>query len=209
MEIPAMSAQIISLQNAKRSRVRCPETGVVFPQLYRLTGFHFKLKAGRTLVDGFLKSDDDLEADLNAPTPPAYTLDAETLYGGVADPKWEPIHQLDTTIDDWLVYIRHHASGGDLEAYIDAMCDTETYEIDDRWLGFHTEFGSFSVLHRNANRDAPNCALVYVTKIGDPLYGGTMDWHKVIGSDGEEMDIDDLNPPEVQEQMAPIKNLAK
>ena len=206
-----MSASIIKLPTAKRGRVRCVETGVVFPQLYRLTGRCWKLKEGRELKDGFIQNNDDLEP--GEEIEPSYTLDSERSYAQIADPRWEPIKTLDPGVDKGWIIIRHHQSRGDVETYLDAMYDTETYDEfgEERFMAFETDFGSFTILHRLANRGAQDCVVIYKTKVEDQLTGrgAMMDWHKVIGPDGKELDIDDLDPPEIQQGFTPIKNLAK
>lgn len=203
-----MSANIIQLPNAKRSRIKCQETGVIFPQVYRLTGFGMKFKEGKgPTKHGFIENDDDMEPDLASPILPSYTLDTERVYATLGHPKWEPISHLDPTIDEGYVYVRHHENLDAMEGYIDALYDTETYDIEDNFLSFNTDFGCFTILHRKANREAVSHALVYRTKIADSIGGGTLDWSKVIGPGGEELDMDNLSPPEIIERYAPLKAL--
>ena len=199
-----MSAQIVKLPNAKRGTVRCPATGVTFPQLYRLTGLNFKFKDGKgPTEEGFFRKE-DIEPDLECPADPSYTLDTEKVYAKLANPRWQPIEHLERGVDTGIVIVRHHKNWDSLQAYIDALCDTEAYDVPDRWLSFETDFGYFSVLHRKANEGGLDCALVYTTKVDDPRFG-PMDWDKVIDADGQERDFDDLLPPEIAEDMAPIK----
>jgi hypothetical protein len=152
-----------------------------------------------------IRSDDDLELDPAAPLPPAYTLDMEKTYAEIANPHWEPISSLDPSIYSGWVIIRHHRNYDSVHAYVDALYDTETYEDPrDRWLTFRTHFGIFSVFHRLPSRGTPNCMVVYTTKVADPMTEGLMDWHKVIGPDGQDLDIDALLPPDVSEELDPI-----
>lgn len=202
-----MSAKIVTLPSVRKSGVRCEINGVVFPQLYRLTGYYFKLKEGRQLKGGMLEDDSDMEPDYDAATTPAYTLGLDLDYGRIAEPKWTPISRLDPAIDKGWIMIRHHDSPGQAETYIDAMYDTENFEFgNERFHALNTEFGVFTLLHRMPNEAAPDCLVVYKTKIPDPFTGGQMDWDKVVASDERKLTLDDLDPPHVQEGFAPLKN---
>ncbi len=196
-----MSAKIIQLKNVKRGLVRCPESGIVFPQLYRLTGL-------------WPESENSDIANDNGPGPykeplaPSYTLDMETIYGDIVDPQWQPIHCLDPAIDSGWVIIRHHYTRESLYAYMDAMFDTETYVAPlDRWMTFETDLGFFSVLHRPATQNTPDHVIIWITKIMDPEDDTQIDWYKVTGPDNQDMDIDALDPPEVRAEIASVMDL--
>lgn len=206
-----MTAKIIRLTNAKRGQIRCAENGVVFPQVFRLTGFNFRFKEGIDPKSTFIESLEDIEAALGSPVRPSYTLDMEKTYARIANPRWEPIHQLDPAIDDGVVYIRHHRTADRLDAYIDGIMDLESHDeyADSRFLSFETDFGYFTVLHRRPNEGAANHVLVYSTKVVDPTDMGLMDWHRVIGPDGKDLDIDDLDPPDVQEQFTAVQEMIR
>jgi hypothetical protein len=199
-----MSAKIIHLKNVKRGLVRCPESGVVFPQLYRLTGNWPELDE-----DG--QPYEDTIANDNGPTPikekraPSYTLDMETEYEEISDPHWTPISYLDPAIDKGWVIIRHHYTRESMYAYMDAMFDTETYESPlDRWQTFETDIGFFSVLRRPATTGAPDHVVIWITKVMDPTDGTQTDWFKVTGPDGQDMDIDALDPPNYRSDTSSI-----
>lgn len=194
-----VTAKIITLPNARRSRVVCPETDVVFPQLYRLTGNEWALKEGVEPKGGLINLDEDL-VPTDRKITPAYTLENGYSYSHIANPAWEPIYSLDPEIDSGWVIIRHHSTRSALDAYIDAMFDMETHESPfDRWRSFETQFGLFSLVHRRASRNTPDHLVIYVTKIPDPSMT-VADWQYVVAPGGDVLDPDLLFPADELEQ---------
>lgn len=197
--------KILKLSGVRRSNIRCPETGVVFPQLYRLSGFKYQLKEGVALIDGMINSSDDIEPS-NEASAPYYTLDANMPPRDVAYPKLTVIHHLDSQIDTGWIIVRHHQSWAAMDAYIDAVQDLQRHdEPGEYWYSYDTDLGCFTVVHRPATVGAPDCLLVYQTKVADNFAGGTMNWTKVVDSSGEVHDEDYLYPPEVQEEYRPLQ----
>lgn len=196
-----MSAKIIKLRSTTRSGVMCQETGIAFPQLYRLVGKQWKFKEGREGSGVFLKSMDDLELT-DTPTAPCYTLKSEHTYTRMAEPTWEPIRFLDPSRDSGWVVIRHHANCERMEGYVDAMFDTNPHDHPlDRFMACDTEFGLFTVHHRPKAQGTRDCLLVYVTKQYVPDLGDYLDWYKVIGPGGVELDENALYPEDTREDM--------
>jgi hypothetical protein len=194
------------VHTAVRGKVRCKETGVVFPQLFRVTGYAYKFKEGRSFVHDMIESCDDLEPNREKPIVPYFTLNCDEAMA-CAEAKWESIDYLDPEVDTGLVYIRHHATSKEMEAYLDAIDDTEDYAIASRWSSYQTEFGCFTLLRRHAHENAlVTSALVYITKVQDRVIGGLIDWYTVIGPRGEEFTIEDLLPRDVVDQYEPILN---
>ena len=198
-----MSAKIIQLSNTRRSTIRSPQ-GIVFPQLYRLTGYHFKLLEGAELHHGFIKDDGDTVPNLDEPTEPAYTLGMQFAGGKIAHPKWEPINLLSPGIDSGIVYVRHHMTEALLDAYMDALFDIEFDILMDKASGYRCELGNFSLVHRPASKGGIDHAIVYVAKTLDER-AGQIDWYHVVDSTGNVIDIDDLMDPENVANFDPIK----
>jgi hypothetical protein len=197
-------ANVIQLASTRRSTVVCPQSGVVFPQLYRLTGFHFKLREGVEPKGVFIKSADDLEQSTN-PALPTYTLDMERHPVRISSPALQAISTLDSSIDRGWVVIRHHANANSMEAYVDAICDLENdHNYDGRYGLFETNLGCFSVVHRTATPGTPDWLVVYQTKVADSLDIGSMDFTRVVDSQGMWHDGNILLPKEVSEQLGQV-----
>src|ERR1700690_2843037 len=117
-----MDAKILTLTSARRGPVRCQETGVVFPVVYRVTGYYHKLREGAVITHGCLvQSNDDLVPDLDSPDKPSYTLDTEPASVHYANPIWKSIQTLDPAVDSGYVFVRHHRSRESMSAYIDCV----------------------------------------------------------------------------------------
>jgi hypothetical protein len=198
-----MSTNVTHLTGARRGNVRCPETKVVFPQLFRLTGYAFKFREGRSYVNGLIQTRDDLETDYACPIEPSYTLDQDIAFAPAA-PSWKLIQHLDLSVDTGLVYIRHHSNADTMDAYIDAVCDTEQYDMENRWSSYCTAFGYFTLLHRKAYHGGAQCAVVYTTKLFDEQLDCLIDWYHVIGPCGKVLLFEDLLPPEIRAQYEPV-----
>ena len=198
-----MTAKIVTLSNTRRSNVVCRETGVVFPQIFRLTGKTWEFKDGRVPDDCFIKSTDELQPSKDD-VAPTYVLEYGHQYVRIATPHWEPIRFLDPMMDSGWVIVRHHCSRELADGYIDAMLDTNTHEsiANDWWGMFQTELGLFSLLHRPAAAQTRDCLLIFITKVHGPY--GLLDWFHVIGPDGEELDENALYPDEDNAFMQPL-----
>jgi hypothetical protein len=201
-----MKSNLSTLPTARRGTVFCQEAGVVFPQLFRITGHPFKFKEGKGAQGCILESSDDIEPDFNSFVEPTYTLDSAMTYSNLAESFITPINKLQHDVDgEWWVVVRHHASKAALDGYVDAMCDTRTMAFEGRWMTFNTQFGIFSILRRPPTVGAPTGVLIYKTQIISPL--GPMDWCKIIDSSGNELTEDDLESPEDQEHFAPLNKI--
>ena len=149
-----MTAKIIELKNTRMSTIRCQESGIVFPQLYRVTGVFFKLKEGTVQRASCLIDNPEDVVPSDEPAGPAYTLDP-TNPQGFANPTWVPIRQLDRNLDDGWVIVRHHANNDCLEAYLDGLQDYEReWRTGDTWV-FRSEFGIFTVISNTVSYEVP------------------------------------------------------
>ncbi len=169
----AMTANIITLGSVRRSKVRCVENKVTFPVLFRMTAFYWNLDDDSCMKDALLTDDAKLSPDTDRPSGPIYTLDKSTAAEFYALPTWIEITCLDPDIDDGTVIVRHHASEEALEAYTDAIWDTDAYDekIEERFQAFKTSLGIFTVLHRRSKPGGVNCALVFTTRLKHPSHG--------------------------------------
>lgn len=200
-----MTAKIITLSNVRRSSIVCQETGVVFPQVYRLTGNVWEFKDGRNPEGCMIKDWDEIQPSEEKAFP-SYTLEHGREYSKLSTPRWEPITHLDPIIDTGWLIVRYHASREAAEGYVDAMIDTNPHDTSiERWGTFQTEFGLFSILHRQAAKQTRDCLLVFTTKAPHPL--GPVDWFHVIGPDREVLDGDALYPDDDVEYMKPLVDI--
>lgn len=197
----AMKNKVVTFSTTRRSSVTCEETGVIFPQVFRITGNPFKSKDGEE-AGGCILRREDVEPDLESWVDPTYTLDSSRIFSQLANMLMTPIQKLEQGLDDGIIFVRHHADEATMSGYLDASYDLRYKVFDDKIMSFKTEFGLFSILRRPAHPGGPNCLLIYSTKIPHAI--GEVDWYKVIDSTGNEIDIDDIYSPEDVEYFAPL-----
>jgi hypothetical protein len=186
-----MTAKIIRLDDYRVSQIRCSQNGVVFPQIYRCTGSSWKLREGETLENytTLLPSDDEHIF---------YTLLGEDD-GTFANPKFEPLTRLDPSIDEGWVMLRHHQNHAEFDGFIYACVDLDRGDSLSQ-IGFETDQGLFTLVHRPAKAGCKDCLLVYTTMVAHPNVG--LDhWTKVIDSDSNELDRFTLYPPDPDDLM--------
>ena len=195
--------EIISLGAVVRSNVRSP-LGIMFPSLYRYTGYAFKYRPGCSeYSQGPLE--DIIEPNLDIPLPPRYTLGQQYVGSKLALPEFTRIDHLDPTIDTGLVIIRHHATREQVIGYMDALWDRDATDDSENYTfsSFETELGLFTIQHRPPNPGAATCAIVYTAKMFDPRIGQQIDWYHVIDHTGKEINIDTLLASEESSEGGP------
>ncbi len=129
--------------------------GVLFPQLYRLTGYYYNAE---------METDEQfrLLEGRGEPAEPQYLLSNTGNYAELVDPEVEPINVMTPGIDrGWLV-IRHHRSHERAKGYIDAIGDFDAAHCE-RVL-WQTDDGVFTLLHRPAVEGRPDNLIIYVTE---------------------------------------------
>lgn len=199
-----MSAKILKLKSVRRSEVVTP-AGIVFPQIYRVTGFSFKLREGAEVQGGLIKSRDDLEESTD-PVAPSYTLDTDRTAIRIAKETLTPINHLDSSIDKGWLVIRHHKSREELHGYVGATIDTDNRKWDgERFMSFETDLGLFSILHRSPNEGTPDCLIIYISE-AETAYGPG-DHVQILDSHGNWQDEDVMYPAEYLEQMSGVMDL--
>lgn len=159
------------------SSVRCPENGVVFPTVYRVTGDEYDLKA--------LESGEERRGR-RAET--RYSLSDETgkkhpagLYRAV----FTPIKWLDPKLDSGWLIIRHHPSASVAEGYVHAVFDLIDDEMPLTPTLYKSDTHIFTLLHRPARPGTPDHLMVYQTEYTRPhrLFGPnfTETWDHIVG----------------------------
>jgi len=188
-----MSAEIIRLGATRASTVRCPKNGVIFPQVYRVTGYLWDVEDNTFGETSCLLSDDAKMAASDRKAGPSYTLSPEDARG-FANAHWEPIHNLDRNVDTGWLIVRHHRNKDFLEGYQNGLQDTRRDWSNRDASIFRTEYGLFTLEHREATPLCPDHLLGYITNLPEEIMGGVMDWAMVVDSFGAEHDIDVFLP---------------
>jgi len=186
-----MSAKIIELKRY-RSSMRNRHNGIVFPQLYRLTGTYYdEVKDGDNVV-GLIPG--------NQPAGPYYTLSDEDD-AGICNTRFEAITGFTPGIDSGWLIIRHHMRPEFLEGYLDGYFDLAKRMDDGSRLAYRTEKGLFTIARRPPHEGKPDHLVVYVTKIPVPTFdspmgvidvGGWMNSVQIVHPDGSITEDEDF-----------------
>jgi hypothetical protein len=129
--------------------------GVLFPQLYRLTGYHYNAEMD---AQGQLR----WVEGRGEPAEPQYVLSNTYNYAELIDPEVEPINVMTRGIDQGWLIVRHHRSYERALGYIDAIGDFDAAYCE-RVL-WQTDDGVFTLLHRPAVEGRPDNLIVYITE---------------------------------------------
>lgn len=190
-----MSAKIIKLSNYHRTNVHVPSTEIVFPQLYRLTGYCWKFREeAKDTGSALIRDMSELEPNLELPLKPEYTLSREIERTGSALPQWTAIDRIHPNIDSGWVIIRHHETRAHLDGYMAAHADMKKGLFSNDIGAYSFDFGYFTLLHRPAREGTPDHLLVYEADLGTGDLGLPEYWTKVINHEGIECPSDILMP---------------
>lgn len=188
-----MSAAIIQLDSYRRGH---KHAGVVFPQLYRVSGFSWEFEDPVAQTGKV--------AGTKWPYGPFYTLE-DVDRGILCSTKFEPITRLDRDDDRGWVIVRHHANEVLLDGYMDGFSDLKTagYDENPGAVVYRTAQGLFTCVNRPANPRGPDRLLIFVCKAplpAGPLAGVLVDEWKIIDPSGNELNDsifgDDEDEPE-------------
>ncbi len=165
------------------SKVRCPEIGLTFPQLFRVTSYECDFSADRSKP-----------VATDRPAPVCYTLGHPTIWKRHANSSFTPIDAPDPSIDQGWLVIRHHRSGEEEEGYTSAIIDLEGVS-DERDCSVSPEYRKgkqiFTLIHRPATPGKPSPAIIYCAQIPHELIGWD-DWGVVVAAEGVKITFDDL-----------------
>lgn len=184
-------ANIIQLENFRNKEPPRRRCGVVFPQLYRVRGFYFDVEGDKPVPS-------------DRPAPVCYTL-SPTDECGLAAPTWEAIDRLDWAIDHGWLIVRHHRQLEHAYGYLSAMLDHANELSKGKERLFQDKDGLYTILHRDATRDAPDHLLVFIAQQPDPhaadakwgaAGAGWVDCFEIVHADGSISDDPDLLMPE-------------
>lgn len=179
-------AKIIKVEFPRLGKVWCRERDLRFPQLFRITAFEWEMNPERT----------ELFAT-DRPAAPSYAVRIDPDWKVHANPTFTPIDAPDAHIDRGYIIVRHHASEAQARGYLDAMTDFQHMTpVEYEWLAPIYWIGGefFTLMHRPSVVGAPQPAIVYSTYVVHHELQQPVDWHKAIGVDGQELDVDDLFP---------------
>jgi len=166
----AMPATIIQLDHSRRG-VRSP-SGVFFPTVHRITGCSFK-----EANDGFVPDPDFPYV--------GYSLTTESSIG-IANEAATAITHLDPQLDQGWLIVRRFANIETASAYLDGLYDAEP-DLD--WSSgrklWQTPDGIFTLHHREARPNCPDCLLIHFDNVDDASRGPFEEcWCHIVSSDG-------------------------
>jgi hypothetical protein len=173
-----MTAKIIKLQTADGIRHRA--TGVIFPQVYRVSSYYFDEKDGKIVPS-------------ERPAPIFYMLSKEDV-SCVANPAIEPVTALRPGIDAGSVVVRRHLTRERAEGYLSAVLDILPPDYD-RVL-YATPSGLFSII-KLAGARFEGCPAHLLILIDDIV---TEDKFHIVSPDGSVSTDDFILYPDEQEE---------
>jgi hypothetical protein len=147
-----MTTKIIRLD---QYRGGIKHAGIVFPQVYRATGYSW------TFADPITQT--DLIPDTRYFHGPFYVLD-DTDRGTLSNAKFEPIDRLDPSVDRGWVIVRHHPGEVLMDGYLRGYWDMRVIGFDQN-LGaivYRTKNGIFTCVHREAMPNKPDHLLIFI-----------------------------------------------
>lgn len=178
-------SQIIELKQFRRSSIRCPAVGLVFPQLYRRRGVEWTFKEGEDATNFSELIPGDRPEIL-------YSLAVQEDDDAIANSEWDAIEHPSAEYESGWLIVRHHKSYERVEGYLDAHGDLDTRGRVNRMV-FQTTAGLFTIVERDPLPGRPTPLIVYTTRVPHPLVGEDC-WTKVLGLDGAEVDPASLLP---------------
>ncbi|MBY0511804.1 MAG: hypothetical protein K2P94_16825 [Rhodospirillaceae bacterium] len=157
------------LQHARERGLMCPPLKIHFPALYRTV---------QTVTQA------DLDA-LKAPGPPLngfvdYAINPNLSYFGHVE-RQRTTHVIDPRFDS--LVLRHHAQSELAIAYLTALSDVATEEIDNPVIG--TDSGTFTLVRRPTRKTWPGPLVIYKAEF--KTAEDERDWTLIIGPDGQEI----------------------
>lgn len=172
------------------SLITCPENGVVFPTVYRVTGYGHDIGE---LMKGNEKK--------GLPIKPFYALKDESKENfpyGQFEVTCTPITHLDPELDTGWVIVRHHMNESEATGYVQALMDIMEYETDNKACLYKTDQAIFTVIHRDKSPDGEDHLLIFESKYKayNPYFGPDTEnaWSKIIGPEGRELSDNALFP---------------
>ncbi|WP_155904959.1 hypothetical protein [Methylopila sp. M107] len=158
--------KVVRLSEFRRGGVRCPDAGVTFPQLFRISGFAWNRAGG---------PDAEREAHV------AYAF-AEDDIDGVEDATVAPVDRPDAALDSGWIVVRHHRSLDALDGYFDARRDFGLeQDCDIRRLV--TSAGVFTVCRRPAPAEGPQSLILYCARVPTEDKDDDALWTLAVGTD--------------------------
>jgi hypothetical protein len=165
-------------------------SGVIFPQLYRASGYYFDLQE---------KDGEHIAVANDRKGPYFYTLSPSDT-GGFANVTYEEIDRLTPGIDTGWVMIRKHSTQASVDGYFDALEDLiPNWHAAPGFVVVENGFGLFTLRHRAATPGCEDCLVAY--SIPGYFHAQRTSERVVINSRGEICDWIILEPPEERENI--------
>tara|TARA_B100000508_G_scaffold37782_1_gene29584 strand:- start:6875 stop:7429 length:555 start_codon:yes stop_codon:yes gene_type:complete len=172
-----MPAQIIQLKKTLKGP-KCLRSNLVFPALYRVSGYYFDLNDEGSIVAS------------DTPAVVTYTLSGDDT-PRISDPKVEPVQGLDSLGDTngWVI-VRHHTNEERAQGYLDAIIDLQGSRAFERVHQTIFRQGSavYTLSHREPVPGKEGGIVVYITRLpftNGPATGAMGDHWTIVTREGE------------------------